>query len=175
MESPEREYRVLTLDDHPMVLDGISHLLSTQQGLSCRGVTSTPEMVEVLERVVERPARILQGYRETLAYQLVATVGLHGNLAVKWRVEVERAAQEAVDALHLHAQARACGGVSRLREVERTAVLTGMVECLGGTDIENVGLAPAHGGVPRGGTIIVRRSRHRALYVARSHYDRSCQ
>jgi len=49
MESPEREYRVLALDDHPMVLDGISHLLSTQQGVSCHGITNTPQLLEVLE------------------------------------------------------------------------------------------------------------------------------
>ena len=45
--------------------------------------------VEVLQIVVEGPSGIVHRHRETLCYQLVASIRLHGYLAIERRVEIE--------------------------------------------------------------------------------------
>ena len=42
------EYRVLVLDDHPVVLEGIRHLLSAQPDIYCQTVASSAQMLALL-------------------------------------------------------------------------------------------------------------------------------
>lgn len=43
-------YRIIALDDHPMVIEGIGHILSTLDGVSHRGLTKTAEMMQMLQQ-----------------------------------------------------------------------------------------------------------------------------
>lgn len=45
-----QQYRVLALDDHPVVLEGVKHLLEAQaNGVDCDGVTSCHDLMTLLE------------------------------------------------------------------------------------------------------------------------------
>ena len=37
MTQPERTYRTIALDDHPMVVEGINHILNSLAGVSNEG------------------------------------------------------------------------------------------------------------------------------------------
>lgn len=45
----ENEYRILVLDDHPVVLEGVQHLLMSQPGVTCTGVTKATQLYELLQ------------------------------------------------------------------------------------------------------------------------------
>ena len=44
------EYSVLVLDDHPVVLEGVRHLLSAQPDIYCQTVASSTQMLALLEQ-----------------------------------------------------------------------------------------------------------------------------
>ncbi len=49
MLSTNTPYRILALDDHPMVLEGITHLLSTDPSIEVEGVTSSVQLFSILD------------------------------------------------------------------------------------------------------------------------------
>ncbi len=49
MQQPEKLYRIIALDDHPMVLEGISHILTAMPNVTVEGVTSQSQLLEQLE------------------------------------------------------------------------------------------------------------------------------
>ncbi|MBQ3630373.1 MAG: response regulator transcription factor [Prevotella sp.] len=49
MQQPEKLYRIIALDDHPMVLEGISHILTAMPNVTVEGVTSQRQLLEQLE------------------------------------------------------------------------------------------------------------------------------
>ncbi len=49
MQTPEPTYHILALDDHPMVLEGITHLLSATPPYHVEGTTSSKELFALLE------------------------------------------------------------------------------------------------------------------------------
>lgn len=48
MPQPERTYRTIALDDHPMVIEGINHILTSLAGVSNEGITKASQMMELL-------------------------------------------------------------------------------------------------------------------------------
>ena len=46
----ENEYRILALDDHPVVLEGVQYLLQKQSGVVCTGITTIEELLERLQK-----------------------------------------------------------------------------------------------------------------------------
>ena len=49
MSQPSDPYRILAFDDHPMVLEGIRHLLSRQPDVLCEGITTHAQLSELLQ------------------------------------------------------------------------------------------------------------------------------
>ena len=49
MSQPQPPYRILALDDHPMVLEGIRHLLSQTADILCEGVTNHQQLTQLLQ------------------------------------------------------------------------------------------------------------------------------
>ncbi len=49
MQTPQSAYRILALDDHPMVLEGITHLLSANSTCDVRGVTASTDLFALLD------------------------------------------------------------------------------------------------------------------------------
>lgn len=49
-QTESNTYRIIALDDHPMVIEGISHILATLDGVSHQGTTNAKEMMALLTR-----------------------------------------------------------------------------------------------------------------------------
>ena len=71
-----QKYRVMALDDHPVVLEGVKHLLvSTAKDVECHGVTSHHDLMALLEKGYKYELFILDlELPDSKGFEIIATI-----------------------------------------------------------------------------------------------------